>query len=73
MTRKLTPYQRIVRNAEKGLGVVLSAEEVFQMSHDNAIERRAEVDDMSDEEREDDERAWRDAGVALKRLTRLDL
>jgi hypothetical protein len=52
---KLTPYQRIVRNAAPGAGVRLSADEVFEMSLDDAIARRADLDDANDEGMSDDE------------------
>ena len=49
MSKKLTPYQRIVRNAKRGAGVVLSADEVLTLSLDDAIEMRAMLDDRNDE------------------------
>lgn len=45
MSRKLTPYQRIVRNAARGLGVLLTAEEVRDMARDDAIRAVADHDD----------------------------
>jgi hypothetical protein len=43
--RHLTPYQRIVRAAQKGRGVRLSANEVWEMAHDDAIETAAGNED----------------------------
>ena len=43
--RKLTPYQRIMRNAEKDRGVVLTADEVYELSQDDAIATRAVLED----------------------------
>lgn len=53
---KLTPYQRIMRAADKGVGMRLSAEECFQMSTDTAISHLAELDDsaMPHDKKEDD-------------------
>jgi len=45
MTKPLTPYQRIMRAADKGVGVRLSAAECLSMSIDNAIFRLADNDD----------------------------
>ena len=45
MARTLTPYQRIVRAAARGKGVVLSSDEVQAMSIDSAISQLAENDD----------------------------
>ena len=39
-----TPYQRIIRAAKKGKGIRLTADEVFQMSRDDAIHTRAMKD-----------------------------
>lgn len=44
-SRAFTPYQRIVRNARRGMGVALSREEARQMSMDGAIEAVADDDD----------------------------
>ena len=41
-----SPYQRIVRAAERGTGLRLSAEEARQLSTDTAISYRAELDDV---------------------------
>jgi hypothetical protein len=46
--KKLTPYQKIARNARNGKGVVLDPDEVFQLSIDTAIETRAQLDDEND-------------------------
>ena len=51
MSKPLTPYQRIVRNAMKGYGVVLSCQEVREMSLDDAIATVALNDDEDDEAR----------------------
>lgn len=45
-TKKLTPYQRIVRAAGRNKGVHLSVKEVANLSCDNAISHRAELDDL---------------------------
>lgn len=49
MGKKLSPYQRIMQNAKKGKGVVLSADEVFALSMDNAIATVADNEDAGDE------------------------
>ena len=41
----LTPYQKILRAAERGGSLRLSPEEVVQLSRDDAIVCRAEQDD----------------------------
>lgn len=41
----MTPYQRIMRAAEKGRGVRLSADDVRRMAMDHAIVTLAENDD----------------------------
>jgi hypothetical protein len=43
---RLTPWQRIARAAQRGTGLRLSADEVFRLSMDDAIMRRAELDDL---------------------------
>lgn len=43
--KRLTPYQRIIRAAQCGKGVRLSAAEVRDMSADHAIMQVAEHDD----------------------------
>jgi hypothetical protein len=61
MRRKFSPYQRIVRAAARGIGVRLSADEVFDLGvMDDAIVTRALV--------EDDEYA--EAKAATKALAR---
>lgn len=55
MKRKLTPHQRIMRAAKAQKGLRLSADEVFHLSKDNAIETRAAWDDNPEDEA--DERA----------------
>ena len=53
MTREkaqtLTPHQRIMRAAEKGIGVRLSAEEVLHLAMDDAIAQAAENDETPPE------------------------
>jgi hypothetical protein len=49
MRRMASPYQRIMRAATKGRGVRLSADEVWTLSMDGAIETRAAVDNAADE------------------------
>ena len=44
--RRRTPYQRIVRAAELGMGVKLTPEDVLGMSQDNAIQTLAYNDDL---------------------------
>lgn len=39
-----SPYARILRNAEKGIGVRLSALEVANLARDQAIRWRGELD-----------------------------
>ncbi len=52
--KKLTPYQRIVRAAERGVGVRISAEEAKQMgTYDDAIITVAMQDDHKDKTGED--------------------
>ncbi len=45
---KLSPYQRIVRNAKLGIGVVLTADEVSLLARDDAIEEVALNQDEED-------------------------
>lgn len=49
MAEKKTPYQRIMRAAERGGGVRLSVDDVFLLSMDDAIATRANNDDEDDE------------------------
>lgn len=42
---KLTPHQRIMRAARKGCGIRLSADEVAELSEDDAMFQAAENDD----------------------------
>lgn len=53
MTSK-TPYQRIMRAADRGTGCCLAAEECKALSDDHAIYCRADLDD--EEEKEENER-----------------
>lgn len=49
---RLTPYQRIVRAAERGVGVRLSPEECWRMGKmDDAIFTRAQLDDEEQAEK----------------------
>jgi hypothetical protein len=43
---RLTPWQRIARAAQRDTGIRLSADEVFRLSMDDAIMRRAKLDDL---------------------------
>jgi hypothetical protein len=43
---RLTPWQRIAQAAKRGTGLRLSADEVFRLSMDDAIMRRAALDDL---------------------------
>lgn len=45
---KPSPYQRIVRAAERGTGARITAEEASWMAIDGAIETRASLDDEID-------------------------
>lgn len=51
----LSPYQRIMRAADKGRGVRLSAEDCRSMALDSAIVQLAENDDEAADEDEDDD------------------
>lgn len=42
--KKLTPWQKIMRAGQKGTGVRLTAEDCHQLSLDDAIETRAQLD-----------------------------
>ncbi len=50
--KKLTPWQKIVNNYNKGHGLRLSWEELGRLNMDDAITTRADLDDrgLSDEE-----------------------
>ena len=48
MSTSLTPYQRIMRAAQAGRGVRLSAEDCWAMSRDDAISALAENDDAGE-------------------------
>lgn len=58
---KKTPHQRIMRAARCRVGVRLTAEEVQELSRDDAISTRAAVDDENEIERRNEERAQRRA------------
>ena len=49
-TGRTTPYQRIVRAANRGTGCRLSAEDCVRLSLDTAIVSRAEWDDIGRDE-----------------------
>lgn len=67
MTRN--PYIAIMRAADKGMGIRLSADEVIQMSMDNAVETYA-VNCLNERQQEQQQRggwaAVTDAGAALQ-------
>jgi hypothetical protein len=42
----LTPWQKIMRAAKKGIGLRLTSDDVLRLSRDGAIEQRAELDDL---------------------------
>lgn len=65
MTKKLTPYQRIVRASERGAGVHLSAAEVRALAGDQAIITRSDGDD----DREAEERGL-DAEYRARKIAR---
>ena len=44
MSKKLTPWARIVRAGRRGTGVRLSAEDVYRLNGDGAIVLRGELD-----------------------------
>lgn len=46
---KPSAYQRIIRNAQLGKGVVLSADEVWHLAMDDSISAAALQDDLDDE------------------------
>lgn len=48
-TGSASVYQRILSAAKRGDGVRLSADEVFELSRDDAIETRANMDMMNRE------------------------
>lgn len=49
MEWKKTPWQRIIIASEKGSGIRLSADEVWQLSRDDAIVTKALNDDCEEE------------------------
>lgn len=49
---KLTPYQRLLRAGRADRGLVLSAYEVMLLMRDDAITRRAELDDLESSHKE---------------------
>ena len=67
MSAKLTPYQRIMRNAKKNKGVVLSADEVFDLTMDDAIMTRAALDDSGHDPREG---SWRQDEIEAEKRAR---
>jgi hypothetical protein len=46
--KKKTPYQRIMHAVRLGYGLRLTPEEVSQLASDDAISKRAEMDDEND-------------------------
>jgi hypothetical protein len=52
MPNKLTPWQRIIRAAKAGRGLRLTADEIYMLSQDDAIEQRARNDDEGESEDE---------------------
>ncbi len=63
--KKKTPHQRIMIAAAKGVGIRLSADEVFRLSIDDAIATRAGNDDLNDEGVPDREAAYQAMRSAL--------
>lgn len=59
----MTPHQKIMRAAKRGTGCHLTADEVSQLSLDDAIATCAANDDENDIERRNDQKAER---VAVK-------
>lgn len=45
MRKRLTPWQKIARAAERGTGTYLTPQDCWRLGHDNAIITRAELDD----------------------------
>lgn len=45
-----TPWQEIMRAAERGTGLRLTSDEIYQLSMDDAISTRATLDAFPDEE-----------------------
>jgi hypothetical protein len=50
--KRLTPYQRIVLAAKRGMGCYLTARTCAHMARDEAIRQLAENDDEDDAEKE---------------------
>ncbi len=46
--KPLTPHQKIVRAADRGTGVRLTADDVLRLSLDDAVSMRATHDDETD-------------------------
>lgn len=63
--RKRTPWDRIIRAANKGHGVRLSAEDCGRLGFDGAIETRAELDATCFDAGHDPETCNRDECEAL--------
>jgi hypothetical protein len=53
MRKRLTPWQKIARAAERGTGTYLTPQDCWRLGHDNAIITRAELDDDPAYEDED--------------------
>jgi hypothetical protein len=63
----MTPYQKILRAAERGKGVRLSADDVAHLAQDTAICTVAEHDDVK-ASLPDDERAHYECFIALEMI-----
>ena len=48
--RRMTPWQRIRRAANRGTGLRLSTEDIQRLAHDNAIMTRAELDEDGEDD-----------------------
>jgi hypothetical protein len=51
--KKQTPWQRIMAASKKNVGVRLSADEVWALSFDDAIQTKAQNDDEDENDEED--------------------
>jgi len=49
--RQMTPWERILRAANRGTGLRLSADDVLRLSQDDAIITRAEMDKEGEDDR----------------------
>lgn len=57
--RALTPHQKIMRAAKRGTGLRLTADEIYRLSLDSAIENRAVSDDLGESDPSALDMAWR--------------